>query len=134
MLAKIEEMNQKKRQNGKGNKTAERLGDSPRDENNDSQMTGEFQLIPEDQKAIELINDEGEIKEVIMLDDMEPIFQTPFRQLIIEAFQQGKHFFLAKMVTRRQVGQDSNTLSGNSYQINNIDVPVDINIEESKEN
>ena len=100
-----------------------------------------FSLIPEEQKAIELVNDEGEVKEVVMLDDNEPIFQTPFRQLIEEAFEQGKHFFLAKTVTRRQKGIEGNAggLNGSgTNQENSLvgmfdDQPPNADIEEIKQ-
>jgi len=55
-----------------------------------------------------LVNDDGHVKEKLNLDDCDPIFATPFREMITESFQEGKHFFVAKILTKKdsQAAQD----------------------------
>jgi len=49
------------------------------------------------QSEIELINDEGLIKETLKLSELDPIFASSFDQMIKESFAEGKHFFVAKI-------------------------------------
>ena len=52
------------------------------------------------QSEIELINDEGVVKETLQLNEIDPIFATTFDQMIKESFAEGKHFFIAKIQSR----------------------------------
>lgn len=63
------------------------------------QRTASFKFapFPEDQTHVDLVNDDGEVKVKLSLDDVDPVSQAPFREMITEAFSQGKHFFLAKI-------------------------------------
>lgn len=56
--------------------------------------------ILDTQKTIPLINDEGKIVEELNLEENDPIYAYSFRQLIKSHFEEGKHFFVAKIVTR----------------------------------
>ena len=47
-----------------------------------------------------MINDDGEVKEKLTLSEVDPIFAMPFRQMITESFAEGKHFFVAKILTK----------------------------------
>ena len=49
--------------------------------------------IPETLQAIKLVN-ESQVTE-LPLDENDPIFATSFRAMILEAFGEGKHFFVA---------------------------------------
>jgi hypothetical protein len=47
-----------------------------------------------------LVSDEGVVNDKLQLDDNDPIFATTFKQMIKESFAEGKHFFVAKIVTK----------------------------------
>lgn len=51
-----------------------------------SLSTVKFVPFPEEQKFVDLVNDEGQVKERLDLDDSDPIFHMPFRQMITESF------------------------------------------------
>lgn len=60
------------------------------------------------QSEIELINDEGVIKESLQLSELDPIFATTFDQMIQESFAEGKHFFIAKIQSRQDQSNETN--------------------------
>lgn len=53
------------------------------------------------QTEIDLVNDEGQVKETLNLNEIDPIFATTFEQMIQESFAEGKHFFVAKIQSRQ---------------------------------
>ena len=49
---------------------------------------------------IQLINDDGLAIESLKLDENDPIFAMSFRQMITDHFAEGKHFFVAKILSK----------------------------------
>jgi hypothetical protein len=47
-----------------------------------------------------LVNDDGYVTDHLKLDDNDPIFAESFRQMISEHFAEGKHFFVAKILSK----------------------------------
>ena len=66
-----------------------------------------FTHIPSDQAEIDLINDEGLVKERLSLAEIDPIFHRSFREMITEAFGEGKHFFVAKVTNKNMSKRDT---------------------------
>ena len=66
-----------------------------------------FEHIPSDQDFIDLINDDGLVKERLNLAEIDPIFHRSFREMITEAFGEGKHFFVAKVTNKNMNKRDS---------------------------
>ncbi len=60
--------------------------------------------IPENQRAITL-EYEGSTFEM-QLSDNDPIFATSFRSMIQEAFEEGKHFFVAVIQARQDLSTE----------------------------
>lgn len=63
-------------------------------------------ILP-DQTAIDLTDDNGNTIEQLQLDDPDPIFATCFRDLILEAFSEGKHFFIARIQSRQDQSNEA---------------------------
>ena len=49
---------------------------------------------------IQLVNDDGLAIESLKLDENDPIFAMSFRQMITDHFAEGKHFFVAKILSK----------------------------------
>lgn len=56
-----------------------------------------FEVIPHGQTHLNLVNDDGQVKERLDLADIDPIFSSSFADMIKDAFAEGKHFLLAKI-------------------------------------
>ena len=54
----------------------------------------------ETQEYIDILNENDDVCERLSLSENDPIFSCDYRTMITEAFQHGKHFFLAKIQTR----------------------------------
>lgn len=52
------------------------------------------------QTSLQLINDDGVACDQLDLKENDPILTLTFEQMISEAFQEGKHFFIAKITSR----------------------------------
>ena len=59
-----------------------------------------YQPFPADQTEIEHINDDGFVLDRLKLDETDPIFAETFRQMITDHFAEGKHFFVAKILSK----------------------------------
>ena len=66
-----------------------------------------FEHIPGEQDEIDLVNDDGLVKERLNLSEIDPIFHRSFREMITEAFGEGKHFFVAKVTNKNMNKRDS---------------------------
>ena len=66
-----------------------------------------FEHIPSEQDEIDLVNDDGFVKERLNLSEIDPIFHRSFREMITEAFGEGKHFFVAKVTNKNMNKRDS---------------------------
>ena len=66
-----------------------------------------FEHIPSGQDEIDLINDDGHVKERLNLAEIDPIFHRSFREMITEAFAEGKHFFVAKVTNKNMNKRES---------------------------
>ena len=49
--------------------------------------------------TVDLINDDGVCEDKLTLDENDPVFVQTFRQMIKDHFAEGKHFFLAKILS-----------------------------------
>ena len=58
------------------------------------------QPFPESQKEIDLVNDDGFVVDKLKIDENDPIFAETFRQMITDHFAEGKHFFVAKILSK----------------------------------
>ena len=66
-----------------------------------------FEHIPSEQDEIDLVNDDSLVKERLNLSEIDPIFHRSFREMITEAFGEGKHFFVAKVTNKNMNKRDS---------------------------
>ena len=60
----------------------------------------DYQPFPSDQTEVQLVNDDGFALESVKLDEIDPIFHETFRQMITAHFAEGKHFFVAKILSK----------------------------------
>ena len=60
-----------------------------------------YEPFPSSQIHVTLINDDGVHTESLKLDDKDPIFAESFRSMITDHFAEGKHFFVAKILSKK---------------------------------
>ena len=57
-------------------------------------------------QKLSLYNEDGEVGHQIDLSDKDPIFHARYDSMIHECFSQGKHFILAKIITKKPQDSD----------------------------
>ena len=84
-----------------------------------------YQPFPADQTEIELINDDGFVLDRLKLDESDPIFAETFRQMITDHFAEGKHFFVAKILSKN-VNWAAATTSATASPAENVLAPSQV--------
>ncbi len=68
------------------------------------------QHIPQGQISVEVVNEDDIVDSTLQLNENDPIFASSFESLIKEAFAEGKHFFLAKIISRQDQSNETNSV------------------------
>jgi hypothetical protein len=59
-----------------------------------------FEQFPSAQTEVPIYGDEDQVVDKLRLDENDPIFATTYKQMISESFAEGKHFFLARVISK----------------------------------